>query len=246
MALEVDVQFLGMPRSAACSTLLSVGPLVNATIPRQLRHALKASVPAWVAQRRLGRKRNRSILLTFDDGPHPDFTPAVLSSLERFGARAVFFVVGREAERRPDLLREIVERGHRLGNHSYSHPNDRVLPYRAYLQDLIRCQAVIANAIGRAPRAFRPPLGILSLAGFAASRALRLRCTLWSIEGGEWGDHRSEDSPTTAARLLHEVAPGDILLLHDNHPRVPEVLDRLLPELAKRGDDLVHAVELFD
>jgi peptidoglycan/xylan/chitin deacetylase (PgdA/CDA1 family) len=203
-------------------------------------------IPAGVAQRRLKDRGRRSILLTFDDGPHPEITPAILAHLERFGARAIFFVVGREAEKRPDLLREIMARGHRLGNHSYSHPNDHVLPFRAYRRDLIRCQETIANAVGSEPRVFRPPLGILSLASLTASRSLNLRCMLWSVEGGEWGDRRSEDSPAIAERLASTVAPSDIVLLHDNNPKVPEILDRLLPILAERGDSFDHGIELSD
>ena len=108
---------------------------------------------------RLRHNAGNNILLTFDDGPHPEATPAVLDLLREHEARAIFFVVGNRIQRAPQMLLRILDEGHWLGNHSHTHPNDRRMPYREYLAELRKCQQVIHDITGTSPRFHRPPLG---------------------------------------------------------------------------------------
>ena len=137
------------------------------------------------------------VLLTFDDGPHPEGTPAVLRELDRVGASAVFFVSGEQVERYPELVSEIVAAGHELGLHD----------------DVHRARAAVADAAGIEPRLYRPPHGVFSLAGLRLVRELGLEPMFWS----KWGCdcERRASSETIAVRVIDCLRAGDVVLLHD-------------------------------
>jgi peptidoglycan/xylan/chitin deacetylase (PgdA/CDA1 family) len=132
----------------------------------------------------LDRSTPDSILLTFDDGPHPETTPAVLDRLEKYGARAIFFVVGSRVSRAPEILSEIVSRGHVIGNHTFSHPLSMVT--HSYREEIIRCQDVIGTIIGKTPTLFRPPFGKTSMRGVLAAQRLGLKTVHWSLDRADW------------------------------------------------------------
>jgi peptidoglycan-N-acetylglucosamine deacetylase len=210
--------------------------------PIQLRRFIKRLTGA-VTHIEGGAKRS-SILFTFDDGPHPVVTPKVLALLDRYKARAVFFVVGNRIERAPNLLQSILDRGHALGNHSFSHFNGQPLPLPAYLADIRRCQEAIAAVTGSEPRLFRPPLGRVSLSSVYAARLLGLRTILWSVDTQDW---RLRDDETARARA-REVAvdsfppasgkKNDIVLMHDDNLCSVTLLQELLPLVASLGCDI--------
>jgi peptidoglycan/xylan/chitin deacetylase (PgdA/CDA1 family) len=182
-----------------------------------------------------------SVLLTFDDGPHPEGTPAVLDVLRRFDARAVFFVVGHRIPRAPEMLRPILDEGHTLGNHSFAHPLDRQFGMRKYIRDVTQCQDVIADLTGVRPTLFRPPLGHLSPASIVGPRLLGLRPVLWSIDSGDWQLRTPEDVAGPADRLraaLSNRPLREIVLLHDERTLTARLLERVLPDLVSRGVDL--------
>ncbi len=179
--------------------------------------------------------------LTFDDGPDPEVTPAVLDRLGRRGARASFFLIGRRAEAHPDLVAEIVRRGHRVENHTWSHPNGfALLGPRAATAEIDRAQEALARLAGAAPSWFRPPAGLRSpwLSPLLARRGLGLAS--WTRRGY---DTVSAEPERVAARLTRGLSAGDLLLLHDGcsargpggAPVVLEALDRLLDALDDRG-----------
>lgn len=182
-----------------------------------------------------------SVLLTFDDGPHPEGTPAVLDVLRRFNARAVFFVVGHRIPRAPHLLRTILDEGHTLGNHSFAHPLGRQFGMRRYMRDVSQCQDVVADLTGVRPALFRPPLGHLSAASVVGPRLLGLRPVLWSIDSGDWQLRQPEDVAGPAGRLRTALSGRplrEIVLLHDERELTARLLECVLPELAGRGVDL--------
>ncbi len=126
------------------------------------------------------------VALTFDDGPHPQGTPAVLESLREAGAKATFFLAGEQVERRPALAAEIVAAGHRVELHCYRHRNQLRLGARALLEDAERARAAIEEASGQAIADYRPPYGIFSAVGLRAIRARGWRPVLWSRWGRDW------------------------------------------------------------
>lgn len=188
-----------------------------------------------------------AVLLTFDDGPHPDSTPVVLELLKAYNARAVFFVVGKRIHRAPHMLKRILDEGHALGNHSYSHPIEGPHGFGAYLHDLRKCQKEIEQLTGQSPKFFRPPLGTLSLTSFLAPRLLGLTTVLWSVIARDWGLKNSDEARVLAKRLTEELIAkptrNDIVLMHDDHPYVGEILEVLLFQLAAQNCDVYSALD---
>jgi len=193
--------------------------------------------------RRLPRSSpdDRSIALTFDDGPDPHVTPQVLARLDEYQAKATFFCVAQRAEAAPGLIAEIVRRGHRIENHTWSHPNGfYFLGPRGLASEIDRAQSELARQAGSQPSWFRPPAGIRSplLDPFLAAR--RLGLASWTRRGF---DTVTRDPVVVANRLSHRLSPGDILLMHDrgsalDHNRRPVVLEslpRVLDEMVRAG-----------
>jgi peptidoglycan-N-acetylglucosamine deacetylase len=153
------------------------------------------------------------VALTFDDGPHPQGTPAVLEALREAGAVATFFLAGEQVERRPSLVGEIVAAGHRVELHCHRHRNQLRLTPRSLLDDAERARAAIEEASGQEVHDYRPPYGIFSAAGLRAVRRRGWRPVLWSRWGKDW---QSQATPTSIAlRATENVAAGDVVLLHD-------------------------------
>lgn len=203
--------------------------------------ALRTALKSLLATLYLPRTDRDTLLLTFDDGPHPEGTPAVLEVLRRYSARAVFFVVGSRVPLAPEMLKRVLEEGHVLGNHSFAHPLGRQFGLRECGCDLDQCQDVIQKWAGIRPTLFRPPLGQMSLASMIAPRMRGLAPVLWSVDSDDWRLRRSTEVPDAAARLLARLSGRrlhDILLLHDEKPFTAELLEMILPVLAARNVDV--------
>jgi peptidoglycan-N-acetylglucosamine deacetylase len=188
------------------------------------------------------------VALTFDDGPHPVGTPAVLDALDQADARALFFLVGEQVERRPALAAEVLARGHAVALHGYRHRLQLRLTATGVGEDLRRGAAVLADATGVSPVWHRPPYGVYSPAGLAAARAAGLRPLLWSRWGKDW---RKFTTPSRiAARVTGKLGPGDVILLHDadfysardSHVRTAQALGEILIVLKMRKIDTVLPV----
>jgi peptidoglycan/xylan/chitin deacetylase (PgdA/CDA1 family) len=153
-------------------------------------------------------------LLTFDDGPHPQGTPAVLDRLAAAGRTAVFFLVGEQVRRDPGLAREVAARGHEIAVHGDRHRNLLRVTPRAFAGDLDRACATIAGATGVPPVRYRPPYGILSAATLPIVRAHHLDPLLWTHWGRDWS--RRQTPAGVAGLVLDGLGPGDVVLLHDS------------------------------
>jgi peptidoglycan/xylan/chitin deacetylase (PgdA/CDA1 family) len=182
-----------------------------------------------------------SVGLTFDDGPDPEVTPAVLDVLDRYGSTASFFCIGRKVEAHPEVAALIIARGHRVENHSYSHPNGFAFRAPAGLDaEIGRAQDAIERATGQCPWYFRAPVGIRNPWLDRCLARAGLSLVSWSRRGF---DTLRRDPAGVARRLSRRVRPGDILLLHDGssartgsgRPVVLEALPRLLDALSERS-----------
>ncbi len=180
--------------------------------------ALPAPAPIVpLVARALGLPRRTSdtasVALTFDDGPHPRGTPAVLEVLREAQARATFFLVGEQVDRNASLAAEIVAAGHSIALHGHRHRNVLRLTPGQFAEDLERGMTTICDRTGVAPTVYRPPYGIFSTAGLEIVRRRGLRSLLWSRWGHDWR------ARTTAQAITAEVTTGlrggDVLLLHD-------------------------------
>ena len=188
-----------------------------------------------------------AVALTFDDGPDPAVTPRVLDLLDRHGARASFFCVGRRALAHPTLVHEIARRGHSVENHSFDH--SALFAARGLLalrRDLLRAQSVLTATAGVPPRFVRAPFGIRSPLLDPALAGTGLRHVAWTARGR---DTVCGNPARVLVRLTRRLAAGDVLLLHDANAAatgtgenvVLAVLPALLAEMAARG---LHAVSL--
>ena len=196
------------------------------------------------------RSHGSLVGLTFDDGPDPAVTPAVLELLDAARAKATFFCIGQRAATYPDLVAAIRARGHGVENHSYSHPNGFALrASRGLKREILGAQQAIEHAGGGQPRFFRAPAGIQNpwLAGVLAAAGLSL--VSWTRRGF---DTVSRDGGRVASRLVRGMRPGDILLLHDGssardasgRPVVLEALPRVLDAMCRKDlrSAALHAV----
>jgi peptidoglycan-N-acetylglucosamine deacetylase len=182
-----------------------------------------------------------AVVLTFDDGPHPEGTPAILEALAREGARATFFLVGEQVERRPALAAEIVAAGHEVALHGHRHRILLRLAPAAARDDLERGADVIESATGRAPAFYRPPYGIFSWPALEHARSRGWQPLLWSRWGRDWRGSATAESISALAG--DHAEPGDVILLHDadfysaqgSHRRTAAALPLLLETLKRRG-----------
>jgi peptidoglycan-N-acetylglucosamine deacetylase len=174
----------------------------------------------------------RRLAITFDDGPNPAITPKLLNLLDRYHARATFFLIGRFVRECPELVKEVLARGHALGNHTETHPNLFWLGQTQIRDELRRCNDTISDATGAPQEWFRPPFGMRNpwLAGVA--RELDLRIVMWTLipgdwradKSGEWLIHRMERITTRTEHKLHNRHghsghAGEVLCLHDGYHR---------------------------
>ena len=182
----------------------------------------------------------RGYALTFDDGPHPQGTPAVLEILARERVRATFFLVGEQVLRNPALAREIADAGHGIGLHCHRHRNLLRLTPRQVREDIARAHEVIAAHTGRSPQLYRPPYGLLNASALRLARARGWRTLLWSHWGRDWEARATPAS--IAARVTDGADEGAVLLLHDaddysapgSWRRTAAALPRVLQILAER------------
>ena len=185
----------------------------------------------------------RAVALTFDDGPSPHNTPAVLDLLGKHGAKATFFVVGKEIPRNEALLSRMVAEGHEIGNHTYTHPHTISLSREALREELERTSAAIRGITE--VRLVRPPYGKDRRRVAKAGRELGLRMILWSLDSG---DTSSLSADEISSELLARAGPGAIVLMHDGgdpRPKTMAALSSVVPTLIQRGFELVTVSSLL-
>ncbi len=194
---------------------------------------------------REGRQTRRELALTFDDGPDPATTPAVLDALAAAGARATFFLLLPGAQACPELIRRMQAEGHELAPHAIRHRHAWIRsPWSAYLEPG-RAARQLAALTGQYVRLYRPPHGAYSLATLLGLRRARLTGASWNVEGRDW--HPDSSPESTAQHVLAHVHPGAVVVLHDAglgaRNTVP-ALPGLLYGLKARGYRLVPLSEL--
>jgi peptidoglycan/xylan/chitin deacetylase (PgdA/CDA1 family) len=184
----------------------------------------------------------KEVWITIDDGPHPIDTPQILEILDRYQAKATFFVIGTKVLQHPDLIREIVQRGHSLGNHTFSHPiRSFWIALSSRLQDEIdRCSAALqqVSPLETPPSHFRAPVGMTNYFLPPLLKQRNLRLIGWSARGY---DTMESDPEKIVGRILKTISPGTIILLHEGHHQEkatgtnPKSLDLLLQRLKTLG-----------
>ncbi len=177
------------------------------------------------------------VALTFDDGPSPEYTPEILKALRDNNARATFFVLGTLAELNPELLNQIAESGNEIGNHTYSHLDLTKLVEPALDYQVLTTQEIVRRATGKAPVLLRPSYGFIN----EVVKKIDIPIILWSIDSLDW---QSKNPDVIYDVVLNNLKDGDIILMHDIYKTSAEAALRIIPELKRRGYQLVTISEL--
>lgn len=191
-------------------------------IATALGGALYAAPAAALVSERAGRllaigsrvTDSAAIALTFDDGPHPKGTPAVLDRLALVGGRATFFLSGEQVARYPELAREICAAGHEIALHGYRHRFQLGISPGATMDDISRGQDEVVRATNVVPALYRPPYGVANAAALVSARRLGMRVVLWSRWGRDW--ERGASAQSIARLATSGLRGGEIVLLHDS------------------------------
>jgi glycosyltransferase involved in cell wall biosynthesis/peptidoglycan/xylan/chitin deacetylase (PgdA/CDA1 family) len=240
---------------SAEALIQSLTPLIERSKARQGLDALKAqtrgeSVAMTLSWRQLlratltrclprsiflvrGRRNSSSVCLTFDDGPHPEFTPPLLEVLKREGIVATFFVVGQEAAKYPHLVRRMVDEGHLVGNHSYFHGKPQQTSTQQLLEEVRATRQLITDLVGKPPAHFRPPHGKVTTAKLWSLWRAGQKIVLWNMDPRDWDcrsaselQERFEENP---------IRGGDVVLLHDDRPHAFRALPAVIAAARTRG-----------
>jgi peptidoglycan/xylan/chitin deacetylase (PgdA/CDA1 family) len=187
----------------------------------------------------IGRKQ---VALTFDDGPHPAFTPQILRILKQYHAKATFFVVGEQAERNPDLIRAEAAAGDSIGNHTYDHVSLVKIPDDYVGTEIKACGEVLKQILGRAPHLFRPPGGAYNPQVAQVADSLGYTMVLWTNDPG---DYASPGEDVILQRTFSKINNGSIILLHDGIQQTIDVLPTILQYLRDHGYQTVTVDEML-
>lgn len=192
------------------------------------------------------RNDNMEIALTFDDGPHPYYTPLILDILDEYGIKATFFMIGENVKYYSQAAEEVIARGHEVGNHTYNHKTLKPLGDDDILREIQDCEDEIFALGEYHPKLVRPPEGSMNQQVKDVVGRLNYRIILWDLDTKDWA-HTPPDA--ISRHILDEVTAGDIILMHDfighNSP-TPEALRQFIPELLSRGYKFVTVSELLD
>lgn len=172
---------------------------------------------SWM-KRRFDRISRHSgvVCLTFDDGPDPESTPAILDLLDFAGVKAVFFVLGEKAEQYPHLVRDILNRGHEIGSHGYAHLHAWKSGPRATMVDLLKAERILKDTLGRPPSYFRPPYGKMNLAALLFAWLNNKEIVFWNSDPK---DYAAESSFEVVQNVNHLLGSGAVILMHDGRRR---------------------------
>lgn len=186
-------------------------------------------------------REEKKIALTFDDGPHPQFTEQLLDGLKERGVHATFFVTGEHAELHPDVIKRMNEEGHVIGNHTYSHIQLTEGNREIFKQELIKTNQILMNITGEEVVYVRPPYGTWDK---SFETELNMFPVLWNVDPLDWC---SSDVSSVVRKVLKNADENDIILMHDYYETSVTAALQIVDELQKRGYTFVTVEEiLFD
>ncbi|MEK4387322.1 polysaccharide deacetylase family protein [Solibacillus sp. FSL W7-1464] len=201
------------------------------TPPAEKEEPVKPVIPKQAA--------DKKIALTFDDGPHPKVTRQILKTLEKYEAKATFFVVGQEVKEHPEILKEVHNAGHEIGNHTFNHEKLTKLKPEKIKQQIQSADTIIKSTIGHQATVFRPPYGSYDK---TITDQLTVPNVLWTIDTLDW-KHR--DPKKTVLAVKERAKNGSIILMHDIHQATADALDEVLAMLQKQGYEFVTVSDLL-
>lgn len=184
------------------------------------------------------------VCLTFDDGPHPEYTPRLLDLLSTLGVSATFFLIGREAERFPSLVRRIADSGHVLGNHTFEHLDAMTTSCGLFLTDVNRSRNLLRQISGQSVNLFRPPHGRLTIAKLWGLWRSHHNVVLWNVDSRDYS--RPGPNEILTAFTERPLRAGDLVLFHDNRSHCLSVLPSVIQEVRERGLTFITTLKWID
>ncbi len=203
---------------------------------RRLEEVRQASNPAKEERASTEKKK---IALTFDDGPNPQYTPEMLAALKERNVKATFFLLGQEVEKYPEIVKQIQEEGHLIGNHSYKHEQLSKLPMEQACSQVSRTNELIYGITGIYPSYLRPPFG---------DWHEKLDCevnmveVLWDVDTLDWS---SQNHARIVQKVLKNVQENDIILMHDGYETSVTAAKEIIDTLQKQGYEFVTVDQLL-
>lgn len=193
------------------------------------------------------RSAEKCVALTFDDGPHPEYTLQILDILDKYDAKATFFVIGENADKYRDIVKEEYDRGHEIGNHTYTHPDLKKISASEFLEEIKKTKEIIEEITGETPVLFRPPGGYLNNSIVNELTEQNGIPVLWSWRQ-DTRDWACPSSSSISNSVLKNLKDGDIILFHDYNAKkspTPAALETILSELSEKGYKFVTVSELM-
>ncbi len=213
------------------------------------------SLPIAAAEESIGAEKSvysshanesKKIAITFDDGPHPRYTPIILDILAEYNAHATFFIIGDNAKNYPELLCRIQKEGHEIGNHTYLHENLQKNTPQTIRQQILDAERTILELTDQRTKLLRPPGGLYDEQVCKTAHALDYEVILWTIDTKDWS-HPTVDE--IVEKVETNIKSGDIILCHDfiggGSTPTPDALRRILPDLLREGYEFVTVSELI-
>lgn len=190
-----------------------------------------------------GDATKKQIAITFDDGPHPEFTPEILKILAEYNAKASFYVIGKNIEGNEKLVQEIHKNGHLLGNHSFSH--SFFIDFKStkgFVEEINQTNNALEKIIGKRTALFRPPYGVTTPNIASAVKKLNMHVIGWNVRSL---DTTNDDAQTIIKRVTTQLKPGAIVLFHDTSDKTVSVLKQTLNFAKENGFKVVSLEELL-
>lgn len=182
----------------------------------------------------------KQVALTFDDGPDETITPIILEHLDRYNAKATFFMLGYRVEAHPEIVKQVHEAGHEIGNHSWNHPQLTILKPASILEQIDKTDEAIEAITGFAPILVRPPYGDVNQKVIDTVPGILIN---WSIDTADW---RDRDADMIMQQVEDKIDEGSIILMHDTYATTAEAVELILAKYTEEGYEFVTVSELLD
>ena len=232
------MQWIKRATGAFLTAILAIWLGIYATIP--------AAAEARVVYRYASRDGQPKIALTFDDGPHPAYTPRILDILKQYGVPATFFAVGENVEAYPEIVSRIQREGHELGNHTFHHARISEMNEAEIREEILRCKRSIEKLTKESLHYFRPPEGVCDPRLKTICEELDMTIILWSVDTRDWAHTPREE---IVKNVKENTKNGSIILMHDfigKKSPTPDALKIMLPMLRELGYDFVTVSQLLE
>lgn len=231
--------------------------LLIATLISSYIYAANTPIMIWS-----GDPYSKKVALTFDDGPKPEFSIPLLDLLDKYGVRATFFVVGKEAKTYPDIIYRMATAGHDVGNHTFSHIRLDTMSEKEIALELSSTNEILKEITGQDIHIFRPPGGRYNQLVLHQLAPLHLQAIMWNVNAGDYTAPTTQFSIPDEYRkdknivfnknadkiyndIIKKISGGSIVLFHNGNPQTLQVLPKLITTLRQKGYSLVTVSELL-